>query len=56
MKELMDVEIKFGGGRTDTVKVHFDDDPYDLAEVQLFSVNKLIYWNDIYSCVIILND
>jgi hypothetical protein len=28
----MDVEIKFGGGRTDTVKVHFDDDPYDLAE------------------------
>lgn len=37
-KKLMDVEIKFGGGRTDQVKVHFDDDPYDLAEVYAVSV------------------
>lgn len=36
----MDVEIKFGRGRVDTIKVRFDDDPYDLALVSSVPSNS----------------
>jgi len=30
---MMEIEIKFGKGKTDHVSVHFGDDPQKLAEV-----------------------
>lgn len=32
---MMEIEIKFGKGRSDRVQVHFDDDPAALADVSL---------------------
>jgi hypothetical protein len=32
-KVMMEIEIKFGHGRSDRVLVHFDDDSLALAEV-----------------------
>ena len=31
---MMEIEIKFGKGRTDRVKIHYGDDPAQLAKVQ----------------------
>ena len=33
----MEIEIKFGQGRTDRVLVHYGDDPLDLAQVLVFT-------------------
>jgi hypothetical protein len=32
-KQMMEIEISFGKGRSDHVLVHYGDDPYTLAKV-----------------------
>ncbi|RYH16314.1 hypothetical protein EON65_30295 [archaeon] len=42
LQEMMEIEIKFGKGKTDHVVVHYGDDPYSLAQVRnLISVTEL---------------
>lgn len=40
---MMEIEIKFGKGRSDRVQVHFDDDPTQLADVRCSLVVLLIH-------------
>jgi hypothetical protein len=34
LQEMIEIEIKFGKGRTDHVIIHYGDDPFDVAQVK----------------------
>lgn len=41
LQEMMEIEIKFGKGKTDHVVVHYGDDPYSLAQVIMPVYNNI---------------
>lgn len=45
---MMEIEIKFGKGRSDRVQVHYGDDAEKLALVHLFCAFTFVFFSNLY--------